>query len=312
LPECTEKQLPIHYHYFDSKKSAHSVEEEKWRLESKEFAEKYPYEKYKAVPAEFREVLSFRPNALSTLVEEKDIKGVFHMHTQASDGANTLEEMVEKCIAMGWEYMGVSDHSQTAFYANGLKDKNILEQKAEIARLRKKYPNFTIFHGIESDILPDGSLDYPEEILEDFDFVIASVHGQMKMEKDAMTTRLCRAVANRHTSWLGHMTGRLLLGRAGYEFDFDKVLECAAEHGTGIELNSNPYRLDIDWRLLPKTEKAKVTIGIFPDAHSVQGLEDVHYGVTMARKGGLTRELVTNTMNAKEMSAWLKAKKHKK
>lgn len=243
------------------------------------------------------------------LVEEKDIRGVFHLHTDWSDGKNTLEEMVKAAIEQGLEYLGVSDHSQTAFYANGLKAERVLAQQKEIARLREKYPHFKIFHGIESDILADGSLDFPDDVLKNFDFVIASVHGQMKMNRDDMTKRLVKVLEHPATTWLGHWTGRLLLGREGFDFDHELVLDTAAKHGKGIELNANPYRLDMDWRVAPAAAKRKIPIGIFPDAHSAGGLGDLRYGVWMARKAGLRKEQVINTLPAKEMEAWLQARK---
>jgi DNA polymerase (family 10) len=243
------------------------------------------------------------------LVEEEDIRGVFHLHTKWSDGANTLEEMAAAAVERGFEYLGVSEHSQTAFYAHGLDEKRVLEQRKEIDRLQEKFPSLKIFQGIESDILSDGSLDYPADFLRQFDFVIASVHGQMRMNKEDMTKRLCRALENPATTWLGHWSGRLLLGRDAYAFDTEKVLACAAKHGKGIELNSNPYRLDLDWQIAPEAARLGISIGIFPDAHSVGGLDDVQYGVMMARKAGLTRQQITNTKTRKEMEAWLNERK---
>jgi DNA polymerase (family 10) len=244
------------------------------------------------------------------LIEEKAIRGVFHLHTTWSDGKNTLAEMAAAAAERGLEYLGVSEHSQTAFYANGLDAARVRAQKAEIAELRNQYPKLKIFHGIESDILPDGSLDFPPDVLAEFDFVIASVHGQMKMGREEMTARLCRALENPATTWLGHWSGRLLLGRDGYDFDQEAVLDCAARHGKGIELNSNPYRLDVDWRLLPSVVKRGIPVGIFPDAHSVGGLEDFRYGVQMARKAGLTAAQVVNTKSGEEMEQWLRARKN--
>ncbi len=263
-------------------------------------------EKISFVPPECRDL----GHAPKKLLEEKDIRGVFHLHTNWSDGKNTLEEMVSAAAALGYEYLGLSDHSQTAFYARGLDEKRVLEQKKEIAAVQKKFPSVRIFHGIESDILADGSLDYPKSFLKNFDFVIASVHGQMKMERDAMTARLCRALENPATTWLGHWTGRLLLGREGFAFDVEKVLQCAAKAGKSIELNANPYRLDIDWRLLPRAVELGIPIGIHPDAHSTHGLKDTRFGVWMARKAGLSAAQVVNTKSRKEMETWLAERKH--
>ncbi len=259
------------------------------------------------VPPEAREI-STGP-IQGPLLEEKHIRGVFHLHTTASDGKNSLEEMVAACVARGWEYVGVSDHSQSAFYAGGLKAPDVKRQRATINDLREKFPGITIFHGIESDILADGSLDYPESVLREFDFVVASVHGQMKMDRAAMTDRICRALENPHTTWLGHMTGRLLLGRPSYPVDFEKILRTAEKTGAGLELNSNPYRLDVDWRLLPEVRRRRIPVGVFPDAHSVAGLHDVKWGVMMARKAGLGPADVSNTKTAREMKAWLESRK---
>jgi DNA polymerase (family 10) len=257
------------------------------------------------LPAETRDL----GLAKKELLQLEDIRGVFHLHTNWSDGKNTLEEMVEKALELGLEYLGVSDHSKTAFYANGLEVNELKKQKEEIAKVQKKYPQIKIFHGIESDILNDGSLDYEEKDLEQFDFVIASIHGQMKMAKEDMTKRICTALKNPHTTWLGHWSGRLLLGREGFDFDQQKVLETAAKYGKSIELNANPYRLDIDWQILPKAVELGIPIGVFPDAHSTRGLEDIKYGVMMARKAGLTKKDVINTKSRKEMEAWLLAQK---
>jgi DNA polymerase (family X) len=243
------------------------------------------------------------------LIEEKEIRGVFHVHTDWSDGKNTLAEMVAAAEALGYEYLGISDHSQSAFYAHGLDEKRVLQQRKEIDRLQEQHPGIRLFHGIESDILAEGELDYPESFLKHFDFVIASVHGQMKMPAEQMTKRLCAALENPHTTWLGHWTGRMLLGRDSYAFDVEAVLKCAAREGKSIELNANPYRLDIDWRLLPRAAELGVSIGIHPDAHSAGGLADTRFGVWAARKGGLTAKQVTNTQSRKEMEAWLAERK---
>lgn len=258
-----------------------------------------------ALPPECRDLEIFE----KALLEEKQIRGAFHMHTTWSDGKNTLEEMAAGAVELGWEYIGISEHSQTAFYANGLNAKRVQEQRAEIRRLREKFPSLRIFQGIESDILADGSLDFPDEVLADFDFVIASVHGQMKMGREEMTQRLCRALENPYTTWLGHWSGRLLLGREAYDFDHEAVLDCAARAGKGIELNSNPYRLDLDWRELPGAVRRGIRVGIFPDAHSVGGFADLRYGVMMARKAGLTAAQVVNTQSGEEMETWLRQRK---
>lgn len=249
-----------------------------------------------------------------SLVEAKNIRGTFHLHTNASDGLHSLEDMAEACMALGYEYMGVSEHSQSAVYAHGLGIERVLAQRAEVEKLNKKYAakGFTIFHGIESDILPDGALDYPDEILEKFDFVIASLHGQLRQSSEDMTARLCRALENPHTTWLGHPTARLLLGRKQVNLDMEKFLATSACSGTALELNANPYRLDLDWRHLQAAKKLGIKIGIHSDAHSKEGLGDISYGLLMARKGGLSASDVTNTFSTAEIQKWLKQKKSKK
>lgn len=242
---------------------------------------------------------------IASLVEEKDIRGIFHAHTTASDGTATLAEMAARCQELGFEYLGVSDHSQSAGYAGGLKADAILRQREEVERLNAKFTGFRIFHGIESDIKNDGALDYPEKVLKEFDFVIASLHGGFQMPRAEMTERVCTALANPFTTWLGHATARLLLGRRGVDLDMDAVLAAAAKHRKSIELNANPYRLDLDWRHLRQARQKKIPIGIFPDAHSTGGIADFRWGVIMARKGGLTKADVVNTKPLKEMEAWL-------
>ena len=245
-----------------------------------------------------------------SLVEEKDIRGVFHAHTTASDGTATLAEMAEKCQELGLEYLGISEHSQSAGYAGGLKPDDILRQREEIERLNAKYKGFKIFHGIESDIKNDGALDYPEKILKEFDFVIASLHGNFQMPRAEMTARVCAAISHPRCTWLGHATGRLLLGRRGVDLDMEAVLEAAGKAKKSIELNANPYRLDLDWRHLRRARELKVSIGIFPDAHSTGGLEDYRWGVLMARKAGLGKADVVNTKPLKEMEKWLSERRY--
>lgn len=269
---------------------------------SRDESELFTRAKKPELPPECRDL----GRAPKDLIQENDIQGIFHFHTRWSDGANTLEEMVEAALNLGYEYLGVSEHSRSAFYAHGLDEDRVLEQKKEIERIQKKYPKVRIFHGIESDILADGSLDYSDKFLKNFDFVIASVHGQMRMGPAEMTKRISKALRHPATTWLGHWTGRLLLGRAGYEFDYKEILRTAAGEGKSIELNASPYRLDIDWRILPEAAKLNVPIGIFPDAHSTGGLGDTKYGVWMARKAGLRASDVINTKSAVEMEKWLR------
>jgi DNA polymerase (family 10) len=243
---------------------------------------------------------------LPTLVEKEDIKGVIHSHTTYSDGLNTLEEMVEAAKELGYQYIGITDHSKSAFYANGLKPDRVLEQMQAIDALNAKMNDFTILKGIESDILNDGSLDYEEDILKQFDFIIASVHSNLRMDEEKATNRIIKAVENPYTSILGHPTGRLLLSRQGYPIDHKKIIDACAENGVSIELNANPYRLDLDWTWIPYATEKGVLISINPDAHSTQGILDIHYGVLSARKGGLTKEQCLNAYSVEDFLKNLK------
>jgi DNA polymerase (family 10) len=229
-----------------------------------------------------------RAGQLPHLIEEADIRGVLHVHTTWSDGLHSLREMCEYARELGYAYIGITDHSQSAFYANGLKPDRVLAQMAEIDALNAEMAPFRILKGIESDILNDGSLDYEEAILEKFDFVIASVHSNLKMTREKATERIVRAIENPHTTILGHPTGRLLLSREGYPLDWDAVFDACARCGVAIELNANPYRLDIDWTLIPEALRRGIRISINPDAHSKEGIHDIRYGVLAARKGGLS------------------------
>ena len=209
-------------------------------------------------------------------------------------------------MSRGYEYFGVTDHSRSAHYAGGLSPEEVAEQQAEADRLNKKYgKRFRIFKGVESDILVDGSLDYPEEVLETFDFVVASVHGRFKMDRTAQTERIIRAVSNPYTTILGHMTGRLLLRRPGYDIDIEKVLSACAEHGVAVEINSNPWRLDLDWRWHESALSLGCLMSINPDAHSTRELDLTHWGVEMARKGGVPKDRVLNCHSKDELASYL-------
>ena len=243
--------------------------------------------------------------SLSHLIEEGDIKGVIHNHTTYSDGANTISEMARACIEKGYEYLVVSDHSKSAFYANGLREDDLIRQWAEIEAINKTLDNFVIYKSIESDILADGSLDYSDDILAQFDLVIASVHAHLSMDIERATARLIRAIEHPATRILGHMTGRLLLGRPGYPVDHAKVLDACASNNVSIELNANPHRLDIDQRYLGDAMERGVLVSINPDAHHIDGIDDIRYGVMMARKGGLVRKFCLNTMDRSEFEEWL-------
>lgn len=243
---------------------------------------------------------------LAHLVTSQDIQGIFHNHTTASDGSATLEEMVEEACRLGYRYIGISDHSQSAFYAHGLKEDRIREQHAAIDALRKRVSGILILKGIEADILADGTMDYPDEVLATFDFVIASVHSRFNLPEEEQTSRVVRALAHPHVTMLGHPTGRLLLSREGYRIDMARVIRAAKEHGKILEINANPHRLDLDWRLCPSAKAQGVKVSINPDAHAVEGLQDVPFGVNVARKGGLSVTDVVNTLEPAEIAAALK------
>lgn len=247
-----------------------------------------------------------RQGKLPKLVEETDLRGVMHVHTTWSDGLHSLRDMCLYVREQGYDYIGITDHSQSAFYANGLKPERVLAQMAEIDALNQELAPFKILKGIESDILNDGSLDYEADLLAQFDFVIASVHSNLKMSREKATERVIRAIENPCTTILGHPTGRLLLSREGYPLDWDAVLEALQRCGVALELNANPHRLDVDYALLPKALEMGIPISINPDAHSKQGIHDLRYGVMVARKGGLE---AAACFNARPFDAMLGFKK---
>jgi DNA polymerase (family 10) len=239
-----------------------------------------------------------RSGQMPELITEPDIRGVLHVHTTWSDGLHSLRDMCAYARELGYAYIGITDHSQSAFYANGLKPDRVLAQMDEIEALNAEMAPFRIYKGIESDILNDGALDYPDNLLEKFDFVIASVHSNLKMNREKATERLVRAIENPYTRILGHPTGRLLLSREGYPLDWDAVFDACARHRVAIELNANPYRLDIDWTLIPEAIRRGIPISINPDAHSKEGIHDIRYGVQVARKGELTAAACLNAAEA--------------
>jgi len=249
---------------------------------------------------------------LPELITFKDLKGTLHNHSTWSDGVNTLEEMaLYSRDQLRLEYFGICDHSKSAFYASGLGIEQVLQQMEEVGSLNKKLQNFHVFKGIESDILNDGSLDYPEEILEKFDFVVASIHSNLRMPEEKAMERLIKAIENPYTTILGHPTGRLLLSRNGYPVDYKKMIDACAANGVVIEINANPLRLDMDWRWHQYALEKGVWLSINPDAHRTTGLWDMHYGIHVARKGGLSKEQCLNALSATEIGAFFKAKKDK-
>ncbi len=267
------------------------------------------------IPPELREGMgeleAAEKGRIPHLIEEKDIKGIFHVHTDYSDGNMNIREIIKVCKILGYQYVGISDHSQAAAYANGLKEEDIIEQRKEIKKINKSLNGFKIFHGIEADILPDGKIDYSSKILSGFDFVIASVHSNFTMGEKEMTARIIKAIENPYVTMLGHPTGRLLLAREPYSVNLKEVIDVAASHNVIIELNANPHRLDLDWKWCRYAKEKKIKISINPDAHSLEGLNHTVYGIEVARKGWLSSKDCFNTLKTKEIEASLKSKKMK-
>jgi DNA polymerase (family X) len=261
------------------------------------------------IPPELREGLgeveAAERGAVPRLIGEQDIQGVFHVHSTWSDGMATIEEMVRTAQGLGYRYVGLSDHSQSARYANGLDPDRVREQQRVIDRLNETLDGITILKGSEVDILPDGSLDYPNDLLSQLDFVVASVHSRFNMPQAEMTARIIKAMHNPYVTMIGHLTGRLLLAREGYALDVDAIIAEAMRLGVAIELNANPHRLDLDWRHLRSAQAQGLLTSINPDAHSPDGLRDVTYGVGIARKGGVTAEHVLNTLGLQDIQDWL-------
>ena len=250
-----------------------------------------------------------KENRLPRLVADSDIRGILHAHTDRSDGADTLEIMAEATRWRGFVYFGVADHSRSAHYAGGLSLDDITEQHAEVDSLNDRYDGkFRILKGIESDILPDGSLDYPDDVLAKFDFVVASVHSRFKLSRKEQTDRIQRAVSNPRTTVLGHMTGRLLLRRSGYDVDIEKILRACAKHGVAVEINANPWRLDLDWRWHRRALELGCMMSINPDAHSTSEIDLTHWGVEMARKGGVPKSRVLNCLSLDDLTKYLAAR----
>lgn len=239
---------------------------------------------------------------LPNLVKYIDLQGVFHVHSNWSDGRNTIEEVARAALDIGWSYIGISDHSKSAFYANGLDEKRVLEQHKEIDMLNQSLEGITILKGIESDVLKDGSLDYDDEVLAQFDFVIASVHSNFGLSEKEQTERIIRAIGNPYVDMLGHPTGRLLLSREPYALDIFEVIRAAGASDTVIEINANPYRLDLDWRLCKFAKQQGVKMCINPDAHSLDGLTNTVFGLHVARKGWLSKEDIFNTFSVEEIA----------
>lgn len=248
-------------------------------------------------------------NTLPKLIEPGDIKGIIHNHSNWSDGLFTLEEMATALIAKGMEYLVISDHSKSAAYANGLTEERIVQQQLLIDELNQKLAPFKIFKSIECDILGDGSLDYSDDVLKSFDLVIASVHSNLYMNETKAMERLTKAIENPYTTILGHLTGRLLLSRNGYPIDHKKIIDTCVAHNVVIEINANPHRLDLDWRWIEYALSKNALLSINPDAHTIEGFDDIVYGAIASQKGGLTAASNLSSFSLAEFEAFVTKRK---
>lgn len=261
------------------------------------------------IAPELREDLGeFDAPKLPRLLEIRDLRGLIHCHTTWSDGVDPLEQMVQRAQGCGYEYILITDHSQTAAYAGGLKPETVAAQQKEIDALNDHSPGFRILKGIESDIRLDGALDYEDDVLATFDLVIASVHQKLEMTETEATARVIKAIENPYTDIIGHPTGRLLLQRPGFPLDVDKIFDACIANNVALEINANCKRLDLDWRHLHRGKDKGVKFSIGPDAHRVEGVDFVRFGVGIARKGWLEKDDVINTMGVEELLAWRKSR----
>jgi DNA polymerase (family 10) len=267
------------------------------------------------IPPELREhtgeIEAAAEHRLPALVEMRDLQGTFHCHTTWSDGKASILEMAQAAQHLGLKYLGIADHSQSLTVAYGLTSDRVREQQAEIERVGSLLNGIKLFKGTECDILADGRLDYPDEVLATFDYVVASVHSHFNLSEAEMTARVIRAINHPLVTMLGHATGRLLLRRDGYKVDLDKVLQAAAQHGTLIEINAHPQRLDIDWVHCKRAEALGVQLVINPDAHNVGDVGYVHYGVDVARRGWLEKKDIFNTRSVEEVRKALQARQQR-
>ena len=264
-----------------------------------------PFRREQRIPATSSNGQQDEPTGSGEVIQPDEVRAVIHSHSHWSDGSNTLEEMAAACIKKGYEYLVISDHSKSAFYANGLKEDRIREQHQQIEELNRKLAPFTIFKSIECDILNDGSLDYADGILGTFDMVIASVHSNLKMSEEKAMNRLLKAIENPFTTILGHMTGRLLLSRPGYPVDHKRIIDACVAHKVVIELNAHPRRLDMDWRWIGYALEQGAMISIDPDAHTIEGYNDIRYGVLAAQKAGVTAKDNLSSLGLEQFRTFL-------
>ena len=256
------------------------------------------------------EIEAAAQHKLPQLVQESDVRGVLHAHSTWSDGKNSIREMAEACIQRGYSYMGITDHSKTAAYAGGLTEDNLRRQWDEVDQLNEEFAGrFHILKGSECDILRGGELDYEDALLAQLDFVVASIHSIFNLPPEEQTQRMVHAIANPYVDIVGHPTGRILLGRAGYTLDMEAVIEAAAEHGVCIEINSDASRLDLDWRLVRKARDKGIKIPLGPDAHTLAGIDNMRYGIGIARKGWLRASDVLNTLELQDVESFFQKRR---
>jgi DNA polymerase (family 10) len=325
-----DEQFPFALHYFTGSKE-HNVairaRAQKYGLKLNEYELAGPKRKVPCkneadlfaaldldyIPPEMREhtgeIDAAAKHQVPKLVELGDLHGVFHCHTDASDGRATLEAMAKAAKKLGFQYLGIADHSQSLSVANGLTPERVRKQQEEIDALNRKFKGFTLFKGIECDILADGRLDFSDDVLETFDYVVASVHSHFNMPEKDMTARTVRAISHPRVTMLGHATGRLLLRREGYKVDIEAVLQAAVKHGVMIEINAQPDRLDLDWIHCKRARALGIPLVINPDAHSTEEIALVEYGINVARRAWLTKDEVFNTQTAAQVAKALQAKK---
>jgi DNA polymerase (family X) len=258
------------------------------------------------------EIEAAAQHTLPMLVQQNDLRGVLHAHSTWSDGHNTIREMAEACMAHGYAYLGLTDHSKVAAYANGLHEDTLKRQGEEIDKLNEEFAGrFHILKGTECDILRDGTLDFSDDVLASLDFVVASIHSNFTLTREEQTQRLIRAIENPYVDIVGHPTGRILLGRPGYDLDIEAVIDAAAVHGVCIEINAHPSRLDLDWRWLHKARDKGIKIPINPDAHTLAGIDDMRYGIGIARKGWLRATDVLNTLDSEAIQTYFHVRRNK-
>ncbi len=272
--------------------------------------------KIQFIPPCMRETASVielaKSNNLPNLIQPGEVRSVIHSHSNWSDGLNTIEEMATECVNRGFEYLVISDHSRSAAYAKGLSEDRIREQHRYIDELNQKFAPFKIFKSIECDILNDGSLDYSNEVLYWFDLIIASVHSNLRMTEEKAMSRVMKALSNPYVTILGHMTGRLLLSRKGYPLDHKTIIDTCAANNIAIEINAHPRRLDMDWRWIDYAKQKNVLLSINPDAHSLDGYNDIKYGVLAAQKGGLTKEQNLSSFTRQQFETFLLKRRQQK